>query len=832
MDTISLYPSSTIQVKLSSGRDDDDVSTLSGGSNVLAQKKTSEQPIKTMSKPHLNSSLPVHVSAMLENRNESKGVERNKIPKIPNAINVNFEGSGKDLSGDERRINRENGERSTASLLNTPSSYRRPLKVAQHTSISDSNTTMSSPSRRRASPAINAARRQRLIRLRRHTFGNKINSSTNPHTSGTGGIQSLDQCISSSNANHLQDGIVINKDRKEIATMPDEDNNAVNSTPKSINLVQSLNKSNLEPCIQSQDDLVTLPTNELFMTKDKEQKDAPLVTSTRSKSSNACSSTSSELQEGFHSSNSSYESESISKEGDIRSSGRIHRSFWSVPVTPAFSSHTPSRTKSTKREKLKRPSNSPAYPIFSKEGLSDSESCVTSTSILSTIFKDCKSFDSPSLSPMISRPSPQLFDAPRANTIITPQAPPPPPPQGSRASLLSTNHDNLPSKTSNASKTSIQDSTKSFEDIYNEVIGKLRSNKTPFVTKLNENKQDAKGRNKIVPPPALTRLLLGTESCFMGRCNGVDSEESCSSDEISVFVDTSGMIDIMPEDELVEDMPRLPNFKLARKDASNDFDSKSCNDINKQPPKGILQNSKAQDNQGSNFGRNRTEALHSNKDTVANSGFPRGDQSKNDANYTAKLSIDITGDSPREINRIIADMQDELVSRTIADTNTKVNIRFASSKCDRSVATLQSPTATAATWDSIESPTSSGVSSKVYKRRNRESKSFHTKTNNLSVSGSSMKRKSLLLNNPVSKILKKLRQATERILRNKSKEKTTKLEDDRQLLHQEKGFFYQASANFRDQPDHWFASTSFDSGDDIDPFQFEPIAKEVYNDIF
>jgi hypothetical protein len=202
----------------------------------------------------------------------------------------------------------------------------------------------------------------------------------------------------------------------------------------------------------------------------------------------------------------------------------------------------------------------------------------------------------------------------------------------------------------------------------------------------------------------------------------------------------------------------------------------------------------------------------------------QGDQPRStDPNYSAKLSVDISGKSQHEIDRVLADMQN------LAKLGTKgnVNINIASSqKCDHSVTTVQTPTTTITTCETIETPPSISINSMKGRRHRKSSGYCSSEYDAFTADKNAPNRKPgrKLLLTPTGKIVKKLRKATGRVLRRKSGKKriqSQQLGDEVQLLPKEEGFFDQGFAEFSNEPDYWFVPTSFiseEAGNTNDPF--------------
>ena len=178
----SIYPSSTVQVKFSD-QDDDDVSTLSGGSCAPQLSHNRPLPIslrksqRNSLKPYLNGTLPVNVNAML---NERSGGYTPATNRIPSAIQINLLDNGAEKDASDEKLPVELFEQSkvatqevkvmnlTNSRIDSAGTYGSPASRSSR----NSKSRRKSPTSRRRSPAINAARRQRLLRLRRRTFDN------------------------------------------------------------------------------------------------------------------------------------------------------------------------------------------------------------------------------------------------------------------------------------------------------------------------------------------------------------------------------------------------------------------------------------------------------------------------------------------------------------------------------------------------------------------------------------------------------------------------------------------------------------------------------------
>ena len=566
----SIYPSETVRVD----EDDDDVSTLSGCSYApQSPKNTSRRELsisprksKTKLQPYLNGTLPVHVSAALKISNANEYSTKG----IPNAIKISVEDASSDHSDDDRvSLNRFGAEQDGTQLLdpnhergNENTSDKQDAQSFQQldnqlsldkTSTQDSSPRKGNDSRFRSSVG-NETRQQRMLRHRLLTLRNR---TVTPPESTKSSAEIDTTNYANTDGNNSND---ITKIASE-AYPPQEST----SRQANINLEQKIDCSSHEPSNSSV--LKASSTQPRYNVNDLDSLDDILMSSVTKKISTPKASKYNYQHQSLMDRNSqgdntpqnvtaknSPDGTSLSFKSPQRGNlsrykietGRIHRSFWSVPAQKNYHSSPFS---------IQTYSTSASSSIYTP-----TRNVSTSKDGKARLARLVKEYDSPTKRFIMSRPSgpfedsSSVADQPGPCTISEPG-----PCTASKASEASNDVDNSPSRESAhtcASKSSqvshmsnARESLKLFDDFYDDVIRKLKCNvpacaeKTKEVSFLNVQKcAETTKEIMLSEPPRLKRLLMGSKS-FIGDEDDVisNSEYESESDSDESF-DTASSI--------------------------------------------------------------------------------------------------------------------------------------------------------------------------------------------------------------------------------------------------------------------------------------------------
>ena len=807
-----MYPSSTI--KILPDQDDDDVSTLSGCSAAHPPLSSPKRPfrsttLKSKTSKYLNGNLPVHVSKILNNKKKSHGGFAKRRTRIPNAIKINLdetEHSSSTRTGsicetsdkpfpvklELSKSDQSPSAQPDSSNSSSTASASEVIDLALRSSLSPlGSASESTPmdgrrNHRRRSPAVNTARRQRLLRLRKQTSvieakdvpaPLEANIST-PSTTKSSEVEVEESTIEGpvpvDVTTFEKDKGSDSQSRKE-KMMPSSENEIrrfptpppppSSPPPRKKNYIHSPSPPMHENSVGL--DLTSVLTISPT-TRSQLKRETPVI-ATPAKSSVA-------------------QRLETPKKDENNSVGRIHRSFWSVPATPNYSL-TSFTGKQIYRSGSGSVDGSATSSSHSATAMSHHGSCKTEGSRLSKIVKIFET--PPSRSSVMSRPSPELFgpiQKPIASPLQSSFLFQSPKPTHSEIDMCAPVPDNSPSKGSKSSR----DSVKSFDDFYNDVMDRLKANKINCASKCS---------NTIEEPPVLNRLLLSNDTCIGPRCDGGSDMYSDSGSDIGI--DSSGSDD--------EYRPQGGHIDVSS--THSDDESNAMNSLSPDQNFQIAYDELFYDTSDDAITHHNTYAS-SQEDKSSSAG----------SNYSASISIDISGRSKHLVNKILANLQSDLTQMGV-EGEVNINIASSPSKCDNSVKTDQTPNTRTSTSDEENTtpksdnswvPTEGGKRLISTSNISFESEAFSSGDKYRTMADDedcplphrySRRNK---LRSPTSNIVNKLRKATGRVLRRASDRKQLHFQhfDDGEQLLDEK----EDSAMDRED---WFPASVFPYDDAV-----------------
>lgn len=762
----SIYPSDTVHVL--SGQDDDDVSTLSGCSSSPKEqspgqtsKKFHSSPLrnKTKLEPYLNGKLPLQVSAALKQCNESKFAAKKGIPRdidiatVSNHVDRNADDDGisqKAESWDKDHVDREHVKQepcTTSGIVAAASGFMDKMQRCKSESALAEDTLQKglyeihacSGSHALKSPVSNNTRHQRLQRLRRLNLGGKVmGHKSHDFKSNTDSGTVVDEALVESK----EDVSMTTKNTKNEEQITDIQGNGMVSSDKSQSgskildvlqdklMKQSLVKKRSSLTPQSKQSLLDTQLPDEPVSDCSEDKDAPGSEHSLARlyKDNPCS---------FR----------------YSTPGRIHRSFWSV-VEPDTHRRSDGWSSNYRSKSSERPFPSPKKRLNADssecevdkevEGMDavDSvhvEHVSSSCTLVSGRSSSSKGSNKSSLS-KASVGSPTQRSSVSTKSLDDLRLIPTSSPQQTTVSMEA--YDD-PTFSVKSSPQRTKSSIKALDDIYDGIVQQLQCDKSSQCVKACESIET------INEPPALKRLMLAKDMCNtvsgygFGSSAGSDFDSDASSSTSSIFSD--------------------------------------------------LEN--ANSTVGSDSSKSSDSQMYENAQYTS----PVKKEMEDDEDkYYAHISIGIKSKLKPDLSNVIAELQKDLAKAGVAQD--AVDIRLISPFCEREMDGRNSAPLTPADDTVLTKSTVSedcSVITESYSRHTRKVSGSTIETfgifaaddgkkQNLGGTENVRKLRRSILSTPSSKILKKIRKATDVVLRrSQQRRRSIKLGDEQHLLSTE-----------------------------------------------
>lgn len=500
----SIYPSDTVHFSPQS-TEDDDVSTLSGSSSALSPKASRQKkfhsPRKSKSKlnqPYLNGKLPLDVKKDLEIKRTNSKEEKQK--GIPFAIDINMEkenDSMNDVCKEESQICTPNTPYLSEVVVSKEKEETKKLNITKSpqsmpsADVVVSSNTMDSPSK---TPLF--LRRKRLLKMKGKMYSESRSGSQSDITNYASSIDALGMLKSAKET--------LDSERKKVSTIStsrtDRTISAIKAIQEELVEISSIDgdtspKSQFQSFVspgEKYKNCVTpekqKPTRGTKYNSPKPEKSSFISKSDLSKKSliDDCS-----LNTNLE--HKKYESHSRNSNGNV-SSNTIHRSFWNVPVSasvgPPPPPPPPRRLPSNKQKE--------SIPLPAPPSLDSTEQ-------MSRLRQLVSEYNTPSPSLRIRKKVEEDSGDLGPCTIRKHSKNSP-----SKESLASTS-----STISRTTGTSQEESIRSFEDFYEDIMKKIKCSPTKF--------------SIINDPPILKRLLREDDTCVCGAIEAETYSHSTSS---------------------------------------------------------------------------------------------------------------------------------------------------------------------------------------------------------------------------------------------------------------------------------------------------------------
>lgn len=780
----SIYPSETVDIL--QRPEDDDVSTLSGCSSShhhnndqspspsssaaaggeTGQKRYHSSPLrnKTKLQPYLNGKLPTQVSAALKMCNHNKlGENRRKgttTSRIPGAISISTtlsnenpilksnrnsesDGVSKENESNNEHENIFNHQQSFFGNDNNSDKEKdvRPMDSQQTCSFfeksSSKDNAMSdilacSDSRaasNRSPIKGNAARQQRLQRLRRLKIGDK-QAFRKAICSSVDTVETKDDDASTTyHANLSKDSTSKSLSPEKDHTCTEDGISGGQSCQKAVDeIVKSSDNNNDSRVFDTrQDELVkpSLVKKQLHLTPTSKQSlldtlsDVPAFLS---REDTIIPRPTSSLAGLYN---------NISKS----TPGRIHRSFWSV-VEPDFHAVSEGRNNP---QSISSITSSPSHGT-SRSVTNDTNNRQSESGMLPSLNCLDNGPNSPSRRSTHSNNSWSTNFSGKSVRINSTEKSSPDRSAKSQESVGTSN------KTGKSSpqRSTVSMSMKSFDDLYDGIIKQLQCETAKC-------RGGCESIDDIDEPPPLKRLMLASDLCSSATCY----ESSASGDSGSVVSSTTSSI-------------------------FSDLVMKKRNSQGSGPAAGGVRSEKSPD----------TRVAESSMYDKFQLTPPGNDAMKHSDTYIAQISIGITGKSKPYFNNVIAELQKDLESAGI--TNDSVSIRVISPSDKAAPSTPADNTvltrSTVSEECSIFNDSNSGHGSKV-SASTIDTMTIFATDHKMPKEGNTKSIRQLrrsILSTPSRKIVKKIRKATDQMLRRTNQRRNSfKLGDEQHLLSNE-----------------------------------------------
>ncbi|GFH52987.1 predicted protein [Chaetoceros tenuissimus] len=501
----SIYPSDTVHFSPQS-TEDDDVSTLSGSSSAQSPKASRQKKIHSprksksrLNQSYLNGKLPLDVKKDLQIKRTNSKEEKQK--GIPFAININMEKENdnrNDVCKEESEVHTPNTPSFSEPAVSKEREETNKLQTKSPQSMSSVDIAMSSKTTDPLSKTPQSLRRERLEKMKGKMYSESRHGSQSDITNYVSSMDTIGMLKSAKET--------LDSERKKASSRSNRTVSAIKAMQEELVEISSIDgdgspKSQLQIHVSSGQKYNHCVTPEKQQPTKATKYNSPMSekSSVISKSDLSKKSLIDDCSLNSHKENKIHTPHSRNVNGNV-STNTIHRSFWNVPVSASVGSPPPPPpprlSRNNKRERIPLP----APPSLD------------STEQMSRLRQLVSEYNTPSPSLRIRKKVEE--DSGDLGPCTIPKHTKNSPSKESLASTSST--------ISRTTGTSQEDSIRSFEDFYEDIMKKIKCSPTKFSTACNET-------SIINDPPILKRLLREDDTCVCGAIEAETYSHSTSS---------------------------------------------------------------------------------------------------------------------------------------------------------------------------------------------------------------------------------------------------------------------------------------------------------------